>query len=322
MRPIGMRLDDIYRRAIEMGMEADPREKEAVEAVLREARKRFDELKGKEREWFDQDDLWNPYADSRILFGDPDTEIGGLMVGVDITPGEAVLADRLKEKGRQVDAILGHHPLGRASANFYEVMHLQENVLEQLGIGINVAEGILTPRITEVMQAVHPRNHDQPVDACRLLDMPLFCLHTPADNQVQRFLDRLFERKGVTRVREVIEVLKEVPEYEWATRNNAGPRIFVGEKERKAGKVVVDMTGGTTGPKEGIEKMVEAGVGTMVSMHMPKEHIEEAKKHHLNVVVAGHMASDSLGLNLLVDKFEEWGVSIIPCSGYIRVKRS
>ena len=76
-------------------------------------------------------------------------------------------------------------------------------------------------------------------------------------------------------MREVIEVLREVPEYEWATRNNAGPRIFVGEKERKAGKVVVDMTGGTTGPKEGIEKMVEAGVGTMVSMHMPKEHIEE-----------------------------------------------
>jgi len=317
-----MRLSEIYRKAIEMGMEADPRERGALEAVLREAKKRFDELKGKERGWFDQDDLWNPYADSRILYGDPDMEIEGMMVGIDITPGEAVLADRLREKGKQVDAILGHHPMGRASANFYEVMHLQENILEQLGIGINVAEGILAPRITEVMQAVHPRNHEQPVDACRLLGIPLFCLHTPADNHVQRFLAQTFERKGAMRVGGVIDALNELPEYEWATRNNAGPRLFVGEKDRRAGRVMVDMTGGTTGPKEGIEKMVEAGVGTMVSMHIPKEHIDEAKKHHLNVVVAGHMASDSLGLNLLLDRFEEEGVSIMPCSGYIRVKRS
>jgi len=38
--------------------------------------------------------------------------------------------------------------------------------------------------------------------------------------------------------------------------------------------------------------------------------------------VSGHMASDSLGLNLIMDKIEGEGVSIVPCSSYIRVKRS
>lgn len=316
-----MLLREIYRKAVEMGIEADPRGKEAVEAFLKETRKKFDELKGKEKEWFDQDSLWNPYSDSRVLYGDLDSEIEGLLVGVDITPGEVVLADRLKEKGRKIDAILGHHPVGRAYANFYEVMHLQEDILEQLGIGINVAEGILAPRITEVMQAVHPRNHNQTVDACRLLDIPIMCLHTPADNQVQKFLTGVFEEKRIATLKDVLNVLEEIPEYEWAIRNNAGPRIFVGDKDRKAGKVLVDMTGGTSGPKESIEKMVDAGVGTLVTMHIPKEHMEEAKKHHMNIVVAGHMASDSLGLNLLIDKFEEQGITIVPCSGFIRVKR-
>jgi hypothetical protein len=33
------------------------------------------------------------------------------------------------------------------------------------------------------------------------------------------------------------------------------------------------------------------------------------------------MASDSIGLNLLVDKLEEKGVEVISCSGFIRNKR-
>ena len=34
-------------------------------------------------------------------------------------------------------------------------------------------------------------------------------------------------------------------------------------------------------------------------MHISEEHRKEAEKSHLNVVVAGHISSDNLGLNLL-----------------------
>ncbi|HPP45673.1 MAG TPA: NGG1p interacting factor NIF3, partial [Methanomassiliicoccaceae archaeon] len=59
-----------------------------------------------------------------------------------------------------------------------------------------------------------------------------------------------------------------------------------------------------------------------VCMHVPQSHIEEARKNHVNLVVAGHMASDSLGTNLIADRFEMNGVDIIPCSGFIRVRRT
>lgn len=322
MRSIGMRLEEIYRTAIEMGIEADPRSRDEIEKVLARAKEKYDKLEGKEKEYFDIDAFFNPYADSRLLVGKGEEEINTVMVGIDITPGEVVLADRLRDRGTRIEAIIGHHPLGKAAPNFWEVMHMQENMLEQLGIGITVAEGIFAPRINEVMRRVHPRNYNQTVDACRLLEIPFMCLHSPCDNHVQTHLQNLFDEKAPDKVKDVIDLLGEIPEFDLAIQENAGPKVFVGDKERSAGKVAVKMTGGTSGPKEVYEKLSQAGVGTVVCMHIPDDHIEEAKKNHINVVVSGHMASDSLGMNLIMDNIEEQGVSIIPCSGFIRVKRS
>jgi putative NIF3 family GTP cyclohydrolase 1 type 2 len=56
-------------------------------------------------------------------------------------------------------------------------------------------------------------------------------------------------------------------------------------------------------------------------MHMSEPHRLEAEKHHINVIVAGHMASDSLGVNLFLDELEKKGIKVVPMSGLIRVKR-
>jgi hypothetical protein len=56
-------------------------------------------------------------------------------------------------------------------------------------------------------------------------------------------------------------------------------------------------------------------------MHISEKHRKKAQKAHINVVIAGHMASDSLGMNLFLDELEKKGIEIIPCSGLIRVKR-
>jgi hypothetical protein len=54
---------------------------------------------------------------------------------------------------------------------------------------------------------------------------------------------------------------------------------------------------------------------------MGEEHRKEAEKYHINVVIAGHMASDSLGMNLFLDALEADGIEIIPVSGLIRFNR-
>ena len=85
---------------------------------------------------------------------------------------------------------------------------------------------------------------------------------------------------------------------------------------------MVEFTGGTEGAKEIYERLSHAGVGTIIGMHISEEHRKEAKKHHLNLVVTGHMASDSIGINLLLDQLEKKGLEVVSCSGLIRVKRS
>jgi putative NIF3 family GTP cyclohydrolase 1 type 2 len=317
-----MKLKDLYRMAVETGIEADPRTAEEIEAELKRAGEKMNKLEEREKKWFDPDTLWNPYADTRILCGDPDTEIRNVLWGIDVTPAEALLADRLKEKGATIDTIISHHPRGKAAANFYDVMHVQEYMLQRFGVPLTVAEDILSPRIKEVQRGVHPQNFNQTVDACRLLDIPLMCVHSPTDNLVQKFLQDLMDSKKPERVKDAMDILSDIPEYDFALRHNAGPELFVGDKNRRAGKIAVKMTGGTAGPKEMYEQLVQAGVGTVICMHIPENHIEEAKKYHINVVISGHMASDSLGMNILADRLEKEGMTITPFSGYIRVKRS
>jgi hypothetical protein len=69
------------------------------------------------------------------------------------------------------------------------------------------------------------------------------------------------------------------------------------------------------------EKMSHYGIGTIIGMHMSEEHRKEAEKYHINVVIAGHIASDSLGMNLFLDEVEKKGITVVPMSGLIRVKR-
>ena len=67
--------------------------------------------------------------------------------------------------------------------------------------------------------------------------------------------------------------------------------------------------------------MAQAGIGTTIGMHMSREHWKEAKAALINVVIAGHISSDSLGVNIFLDELEKEGIEIVPCSGLIRVSR-
>ncbi|MEK7610962.1 MAG: NGG1p interacting factor NIF3 [Patescibacteria group bacterium] len=317
-----MTLQEIYELGIKLGMKADPRGLTGVEKAMARTKKEFTELSEKNKEEFDPEVFNNPYADSRILFGDPTTTVKRIMAGIDIGTGEMVLADRLSEKGEKIDLVLSHHPEGGALAGLADVMHIQIDLHEQAGVPVNVAESLLDKRISEVRRRFWPLNHFQAVDAAKLLNIPLMSMHTATDNLVYSFLKKLIDAKNPETVGDVLRLLKEIPEYKEAVRQGVGPMLFTGSEKRRAGKVVpIEITGGTEGSKELYEKMSQAGVGTIVAMHASEEHRTEAEKHHLNLVIAGHISSDSLGMNLLLDEIEKRGVSILPCSGLIRVKR-
>jgi hypothetical protein len=317
-----MKLQDMYEAAYRAGMAADPRGDEAMKRVLTHARKEFDDLPERKRWEFDQERLVNPFADTRILNGAPDTEVGTILVGIDLEVGEVLLADRLKQNGQPVDLLLAHHPEGRALARLEEVMGVQADIWHKFGVSITYGDAVMSERMSEIMRAIHPRNNERNVQAARLLGFPFMCCHTPADNSVNAFLQAKCDVLGEAgTVDELLDMLKSIPEYHQAVIEGMGPTIFQGSGESRTGRIMVDMTGGTSGPPDSVRKLAHAGVGTIVGMHMGEEHRKLAKEEKVNVVIAGHVSSDSLGMNLIIDQYERQGVKVIACSGFTRVSR-
>ena len=317
-----MKLKEIYETALKMGIKADPRGKKGIEKLLARNKEQYKDLKPDEKELFDQDKLTNPYADSRILVGDPEMEVTGILTGIDLEVQEILLADRLNQKGKKINLLLAHHPEGKALATLSDVMAMQADVWANQGVPVNVGDVLISKRMRDVFRALQPVNHNRAIDAARLLGFAFMCVHTPADNLVTSYLQKLINEKEPYLVKDIMKILKEIPEYKQATQIGNAPMILVGDGEKRVGKVLVDMTGGTEGPAEALEKLSQAGVGTLVGMHLKDELRKKAEDNQLNVVLGGHIASDAIGLNHFLDKIEEKGVEIIPCSGLYRVRRS
>lgn len=320
-----MKIYDAYRLAIETGMSKDPRPRNEVDRLLSEAGKAYESLPEDRKDLYDTERLWNPYTDSRfssMAEEAKDMEAECFMWGVDIGPAEVLLADRLREKGRTISSIVAHHPIGTARTRFPEVMWLQTDMFHNEGVPINVAEGLLRPRMEEVLRNVMGSNYNQGVDAAKLLGFPLFNVHSPADNMVQDYMTGMFEDAQPRTLGDLIDVLYKEPEFREAARYNSPPRIMVGSKDNRCGRIACKMTGGTSAPEGIYEKLADAGVGTVVGMHFPESHFEEARKNHVNLVISGHMSSDSLGINLICDVWEQKGIDIIPCSGFTRYSRN
>lgn len=313
-----MNIQKIYNLAVQMGIEADFRPREEIENWLKKLKEKYDKMEKEEKEEFDLERLENPFSDTRILFGDPEKEIERVLVGIDIDGEELLLAKQIGG----VDLVISHHPRGKALAGLDDVMQLQMDVLAQYGVPINIAEKLLRKRIEEVARGLSSANHNRAVDMARHLNISFLCVHTPCDNLVAQFVNEKLKKDKPVFVEEIIQSLKEIPEYKEATKLGAGPKIFVGDKENRAGKIVLtEITGGTEGSPEIYEKLAQAGAGTVVGMHISEKHREEAEKAHVNVVIAGHISSDSIGVNLFLDELEKQGIEIIPCSGLIRFSR-
>jgi putative NIF3 family GTP cyclohydrolase 1 type 2 len=312
-----MTIKQIYDLAIKMGIESDFRPKIQIEKQLKRVKEQYTKLDKGEKGIFDVEKLSNPFSDTRIQFDNGEKNIKKVMAGIDIDTAELMLAEEL-----DISTVIGHHPLGMGLAGLDDVMHLQTDVLAQYGVPINIAESLTRIRISEVSRGVGAENHYKTSDAAKLLKIGLINVHTPVDNLVAKFVDRKLKKDKPEYVEDVIKSLLEIPEYKEAAKKGFGPAIFSGAKENRVGKIALsEITGGTSSSKDIYEKLSQAGIGTIIGMHMTEESRKEAEKAHINVVIAGHISSDSLGMNLFLDELQKRGIEIVPCSGLIRVIR-
>ncbi|HOD41910.1 MAG TPA: NGG1p interacting factor NIF3 [Candidatus Wallbacteria bacterium] len=315
-----MKLQEFYRSAVALGIEYDPRGPAWVKKALQRAKDEYNRMTTEEKVWAGKEHTINPYDDTRVLHGEPDVDIKNkILVGIDIGIGEILVADKLRQRGKKIDLIVAHHPEGKAYAKYHTVIQMQAEILHKFGIPINIADGILSEKMREVENRALFSNINRDADIAALLDISFMCIHTPADNAVTTFLQRLVDKEKPERLSDILALLKTVPEYKEALKRHYGPKIMVGDANCRAGKIFVDMIGGEgTSPKI-YEKLAAAGIGTIITTCMSEEHRKEAAENHLSVIAAGTIASDSLGLNLILDKIlDQTEIDVVECSGFRR----
>ena len=263
------------------------------------------------------------YPDCAIISGDLSKEIKDLYVCIDSDTSEVLLVNELIKGGRNIDGILSHHPVGKGYHLLSGVIEIQRDNWVKFGVSKAVADKLLKKMVFE--ETIESKGNQLGAEnACRKLNIPLMCIHTPVDNIIQKFFESLFAYKNNLSLNEALEIVKNIPECAQAAFNGDGPYIVNADNEnnKNLGKIMVDMTGGVDPPDEIFPHLKKAGVETLIGMHYGIDNIRAMMKSNISALVCGHMACDSSGLNIFCDSLEKSGISIISGSGFYRYKRN
>lgn len=316
-----MKISELFKIAIEAGIENDP-SKEKIDEIIKNKTEKYNNDKYKK--YLLNEYEYNPYIDSNLFFNDDNLDIKNIAIGIDVETPELLLVDRMRERGEKIDLVIGHHPEGKSIFGLNKMISIQEELLISYGIGVSNAEKIMSESVDKYEKSLRGLNYNRAVDAAKILNIPFINLHTPADNMVHMFLVNLFEKNRPYKLENIIEILMNEKEYQYAYANNNGPIILNGSENSRAGKIYVDVTGGVEASDKIYEELKNKGVDTLVGMHMSESHLKKAKEFNINVVIAGHMSSDTIGMNLLIDEIEkkEKFEKIYNLSGFVRNKRN
>ncbi len=258
------------------------------------------------------------FPDCRVI-NLPDADLSTVFVGIDIGVAELLMVERLKN----IDGVLSHHPLCSAAYMMPQVARIQQKNWEMSGVDNKVAKKLADKVIREAQIEAGAQNHLRVRDAARFLKIPLLSIHTPVDNLVQDFFLRFLKGKSRLLPVDVIAGIKEIPECRMSAMDGVKPHIVGSPGTAKPlGAYLVDMTGGLDPPSEIFSYLKKAGIDTIVGMHYSIDNIKAIEDCGLTAIICGHMASDSIGLNLLCDRLQGSGLHIESGAGFYRVQRT
>ena len=141
---------------------------------------------------------------------------------------------------------------------------MQADLWADQGVSIAAADALIAPRAEEVRRRIMPVNHYRATDAANLLGLASLSCHTPADNSVTAFVQNFVDEEAPETLDALVKALRTIPEYGDGARKGYGPILISGTGSARTGRVVVDMTGGTEGPADALNRLSQAGVGTLV----------------------------------------------------------
>jgi putative NIF3 family GTP cyclohydrolase 1 type 2 len=253
------------------------------------------------------------HADSGVEI--PGENVRKVLAGIDITGAEVMAAKYLG-----YDCVATHHPHSTRMASVGDAMQNDHfEMMVRFGVPINVAQKVAAELSKSVSRNNHGTNMAAVAQLARLMGLSMICIHTHADVIVEKAMrkrmDELSASNPRVTLKDIIDNLMEVREYKESPQP---PAIWIGDEKSYAGKIMVTMSGVGAPRLEEYRAVIDAGVGTIIGMHMKPEIFDALKKDNkVNVIMAGHMSSDSYGFNRILEKWEEKGVEVTRVGGIV-----
>ena len=233
------------------------------------------------------------------------TKIKRVLMAIDVGTAELLLARSLG-----CDAVVAHHPIGTASVNFYKVFDRHVEYMVECGVPLRVAREAVGKLKERVETRTHAEIYNDVVGAARSLKIPLVNIHQPCDEYMRQIIRGKIESGKVARVGDIIRQVESIPEFlHSATR----PSVRCGSINNKVGKWALVIAAGTNGGYGIAKAYFSYGTDTVIYLHIDYAELLKLRedKQTGNLVILGHLAGDSLGMNALGDRLEEEGVETV-----------
>jgi putative NIF3 family GTP cyclohydrolase 1 type 2 len=228
------------------------------------------------------------------------------LVSIDVGVAELLLARDLG-----CDAVIAHHPAGgKARIEGYKVFLRHIDQLSEAGVPEDIAKEAVKPKLRSLELQHHPDNYDQVPAAAKKLRMPLVSIHSPCDEIGRKMIQNVL--KGLdedSRVKDVVSKIGQFPEFRKATSKI---EVRSGSPKNRAGKIAISHAAYTNGGYEIAKTYFQNGVDTLSYIHVAESDLAKlANEPSGNLIVLGHIASDWLGINPLLNELEKKGLEPI-----------
>jgi putative NIF3 family GTP cyclohydrolase 1 type 2 len=229
-----------------------------------------------------------------------------VLVSIDVGVGELLLARNLG-----CDAVIAHHPAGgRAKLEGYKVFNRHIDQLKEAGVPEDVAKEAIKPKLRVLELQHHPDNYDQVSSAAKKLRMPLLSIHSPCDEIGRRMIQQALE--GLDDNSTVKAVVSRIMRFQEFRKAKSKIEVRLGSPKNKAGKIVISHAAYTNGGYEIAKTYFQNGVSTLSYIHIAEADLTKlANGPSSNLIVLGHIASDWLGINKLLNELEKKDVEPI-----------
>lgn len=314
-----MLLKKMFDTMIEAGWKSDWRDRSTLEKQLAQRKAEYDALTGYEKRYYDRERLVNPFGCSRIAAGSPDLEIQGMMVGINCTLAGILYAERLRDKGRRIDAFLAHHGISPAGSLYADINNTHYDILREYGVPEPTARQV----VDQAIRGYELRMSNEPTGLEQHTDLALFNVHNPMDNLAALYLIKLFARNKPRTLNDIIELMLTIEEFAIAARYNVTPEIAHGSPGDRAGHIYCDGLGGISLNDGELKALLSTGkVDTVIRLNY-NNCLQVCREAGVNLIFKLHNAFDNLALNLMLDQVLATGnIDIVPVDGFYRIERA